>query len=108
LHFAFLKLLRGFFRHRRTLYGEIARQVYAMISSFCNAAAGCKRLSQYLRALMRVVGRMYMEIELLLKEAAGELCHGAAGVLAEAEPLGARNETDKAKSRTRLNPWLDT
>jgi hypothetical protein len=38
----FPKVLRGFFRHHRTLYGEIARQVYAMISSFYNAAAGCK------------------------------------------------------------------
>ena len=40
--FTFPKVLRGFFRHHRTLYGEIARQVYAMIRSCYNAAAGCK------------------------------------------------------------------
>jgi hypothetical protein len=40
--FTFPKLLHGFFRHHRTLYGEIARQVYAMIRKFYNAAAGCR------------------------------------------------------------------
>jgi len=40
--FTFPKVLRGFFRHHPTLYGQIARQVYAMISRFYNAAAGCK------------------------------------------------------------------
>jgi hypothetical protein len=40
--FTFPKVLRGFFRHHRTLYGEIARQVYAMIGTFYNAAAGCR------------------------------------------------------------------
>jgi len=40
--FTFPKVLRGFFRHHRTLYGDIARQVYAMISKFYNAAAGCR------------------------------------------------------------------
>jgi Transposase zinc-binding domain len=29
--FTFPKVLRGFFRHHRALYGEIARQLYAMI-----------------------------------------------------------------------------
>jgi hypothetical protein len=38
--FTFPRILRGFFRHHRTLYGEIARQVYAMIIQFYNAAAG--------------------------------------------------------------------
>ena len=42
--FTFPKVLRGFFRHHRTLYGEIARQVYAMILRFYNAAAGCSAL----------------------------------------------------------------
>ena len=42
--FTFPKMLRGFFRHHRTLYGEIARQVYAMIGTFYNAAAGCSTL----------------------------------------------------------------
>jgi len=40
--FTFPKVLRGFFRHHRTLYGEIARQLYAIIGTFYNAAAGCK------------------------------------------------------------------
>jgi hypothetical protein len=40
--FTFPKVLRGFFRHHRTLYGEIARRVYAMILRFYNAAAGCR------------------------------------------------------------------
>jgi hypothetical protein len=40
--FTFPKVLRGFFRHHRALYGEIARQVYAMILKFYNAAAGCR------------------------------------------------------------------
>jgi len=40
--FTFPKVLRGFFRHHRSLYGEIARQVYAMITTFYNAAAGCR------------------------------------------------------------------
>jgi hypothetical protein len=40
--FTFPKVLRGFFRHHRVLYGDIARQVYAMILKFYNAAAGCR------------------------------------------------------------------
>jgi hypothetical protein len=40
--FTFPKVLRGFFRHHRTLYGEIAREVYAMVTTFYNTAAGCK------------------------------------------------------------------
>jgi hypothetical protein len=40
--FTFPKVLRGFFRYHRTLYGEIARRVYAMISTFYNATAGCR------------------------------------------------------------------
>jgi len=36
------QLLRGFFRHHRALYGQIAQQVYAMIGRFYNAAAGCR------------------------------------------------------------------
>jgi hypothetical protein len=40
--FTFPKVLRGFFRHHRTLYGQITRQVYAMISTFYNATAGCR------------------------------------------------------------------
>ena len=42
LVFTFPKVLRGFFRHHRTLYGEIARQLYAMIVTFYNDAAACK------------------------------------------------------------------
>jgi len=40
--FTFPKALRGFFRYHPTLFGEIARQLYAMIATFYNAAAACK------------------------------------------------------------------
>jgi len=40
--FTFPKVLRGFFRYNPTLYGEIDRQVYAMIARFYKAAAGCR------------------------------------------------------------------
>ena len=36
--FTFPQVLRVFFRHHRTLYGEIARQVYATIGRFYNTA----------------------------------------------------------------------
>ena len=39
-------MLRGFFRHYRALYGEIAQQVYAMIGRFYNIAAGCRVLKR--------------------------------------------------------------
>jgi hypothetical protein len=40
--FTFPKVLRGFFRYHPTLYGEIARRLYALIGRFYNAAAGCR------------------------------------------------------------------
>jgi hypothetical protein len=36
------KVLRGFFRHDRNLFGEVSRLVYRMIQSFFDEAAGRK------------------------------------------------------------------
>ena len=40
--FTFPKVLRVFFNQHKTLYGEIARQVYAMIQRFYDIAAGSR------------------------------------------------------------------